>query len=168
MKNKRGSLEAGILMIVAIAAFAIFLLIVGYIGSRIGTELQSQFNTAIPEVNESIQKTIDVSETMLGPLWFLIFAGLLLGVFISAWQMRMHPMLIPVFIILLIVAIIVGIAMSNAYHELAITTTLDTASSQQGAVKFMMDKLPYIALIVGLISILIMFVRPKEEQTAVM
>ena len=39
---KKGNPAAGIIFIVMIAAFAIFLLIVGFIGNKVGTELQKK------------------------------------------------------------------------------------------------------------------------------
>jgi len=162
MMNKKGSLIYALFFLISISAFAIFLLIMGYIGKTVGDEMIVKFNDSAhsESVNKSFQATIDVSTTTLGTLWYIMFGCLLIGVFISAWFTKAYPIMLPVFVILLICSIIVGVAMSNAYEALGDATQLSTAAAQQGAVGFMMTKLPYIALVVGLFAIIIMLAKP--------
>ena len=162
--DKKGNVVGGIIFVVSIAAFAIFLLIVGFIGNTVGTELKTQINSNREEINDSLQTTITISTEMLSTLWYIMFGGLLFGVLVSAWFMRTHPVFVPIFIILLVVSIIVGVAMSNAYEKVSEATELLTAASQQSGVGFFMSNLPYIALIVGLIAILITFIKPGGEE----
>lgn len=161
-KDKRGSLVAGILMVTSIAAFAIFLLIIGYIGNTVGTELKNQINSTNEDVNAAFDRTIITSTTTLSTLWYIMFGCLMLGVFISAWFVRDYPILIPVYLILLVVSVIVGAAMSNAYEELTLNASLATAAAQQSAIRFIMLNLPYVALTIGLIALAISFAKPDS------
>lgn len=165
MINKKGSITTTVIFIASISAMAIFLLIVGYLGNTVGSQILTKLNednSHSEATNATIGATVNVSNTMLGPLWFIVFGGLLLGVIVTATMIRSYPVLLPVFLFLLIVTVILGVVMSNAYEMLADNATLSTAASQQGAVGFMMNKLPYISFIIGLISVIIIFAKPKE------
>ena len=86
----------------------------------------------------------------------------MLGVIFSAWFARDYPVLVPVYLLVLVLSVIVGAAMSNAYEALSEASQLTDAAMQQGAIKFMMLNLPYIALIVGLIALVIAFAKPES------
>ena len=159
-KSKKGSPANVIIFIASIAAFAIFLLIVGYIGRTVATELQGKIGIS-DEINRSLQTTITTSTVSLNLFWYIVFAGLLLGIFISAWFIPEMPgVMIPVFALTLIVSIIIAIAMANTYDKLANDAALASQSAYQTGVTFMMTKLPYLAAIVGLLAMIIAFSRP--------
>jgi hypothetical protein len=158
--NKRGQAPvAGIVFIVLISAFALFLLIVGFIGNTLGTEMQERMGIT-EEINKSFQTTITTSTVTINTLWYLLFAGLLLGLIIQAMMAQQYPkVMVPIFILTLIISVIVAIVMSNAYEQVYNQTELASASIFQTGIYFIMSKLPYIAVIVGLLAIIIIFTR---------
>ena len=159
MIQKKGNPVAGITFIVLIAAFAIFLLIVGYIGNEVATELKPRIGI-IDEINDSLDTTITPSTVTVNSLWFIMFAGLLLGLIVQAMMAPQYPkVMVPIFILTLIVSVIVAIVLSNAYVQITENTTLNTASLFQQGIFFVMTKLPYLAVIVGIVAIVIIFTR---------
>ena len=164
--NKKGNLVYTLYLIAGLSALAICLLIMGYLGNTVGTSVLEALNDSsqFESVNRSIQASISVSTNLLGPIWYIAFAGLILGVFASAWAVRFSAIYIPVFLILLITTVIVGVALSNAYEALAAVPVLSQAASEQAMVGLAMNNLPIIALIIGLAAIFITFAVPKEEQ----
>ncbi|GAH17210.1 unnamed protein product, partial [marine sediment metagenome] len=143
--NKRGDFTGVLYLIVSIAAFAIFLLIAGYIASEIAGELDEKIDSDRPEVSAAFDATIDTAEQTFSALWYIMFGGLLLGLLITSWNMRIQPIYVPIFIILLVVTVIVGVAFSNAYEQLYGVTYFDSIANTQGSINFMMGKLPYVA-----------------------
>jgi len=166
--NKKGDLTGVLYLLVMISAFAFFVLIVGYIGVTINQEIKNQINSTDERINQQFDYGISVSQNTLSALWYIMFGGLLLGLLVTAWQMPTKPIFVPIFIILLVVAIIVGVAMSNAYEELYAIDTLADSAATQGGINFVMSNLPYVALIVGLIGLVITFAKPKEGDTTFM
>jgi len=161
MLNKRGQNApvAGIIFIVSIAAFAIFLLIVGYIGNEVATEMKEKIGINA-EINRSLDTTITTSTVTISTLWYILFAGLMLGLIVQAMMAQYYPkIMVPIFILTLIVSIIVAVVMANAYDKLTENLTLATASAYQGGIYFIMTKLPYLAVIVGILAIVIIFTR---------
>ena len=157
--NKKGDLTGVIYLIAMIGVFAIFLLIVGYTVPLINNEIAGKIG-----INDGINHSLHVSNAIvvntLPTIWLIMFAGLMLGLFATSYFVPTHPIFVPIFVLLLIVAIMVAIPISNAYEELAANADLATAGVQQTLIAFLMSKLPYIALITGLISLVISFAKP--------
>jgi len=168
LKDKRGDFTGVLYLIVMISAFAFFLLIVGYISTEISGELKAKFNSSTEEVNTAFDTTTNVARNTLSALWYIMFAGLLLGLLVTSWYMPTHPVFVPIFIILLVINIIVGVALSNAYEKLYGITTLADIASTQTSIEFMMCNLPYLALIVGAIGLIVTFAKPKGEGAPMM
>ena len=167
--NKKGDFTGLLYLIVMIAAAAFILLVGGYASTKIATELgKNMNNSASPEVMESFQATTNAANNTLTAVWFIIFGGLLLGLFITAWNIPTKPIYVPIFIILLIITIIIGVAMSNAYETLYGQSAFSSIANTQGAINFVMGNLPYVALIIGLIVLIITFAKPREEASPYM
>jgi len=71
MISKKGNPVAGIMFIVFISAFALFLLIVGFIGNSVATELQTKIGIT-EEINASLQTTITTSTVTINTLWYYL------------------------------------------------------------------------------------------------
>ena len=159
MISKKGNPVAGLIFIVLIAAFAIFLLIVGFIGNEVAIELKHKIGIT-DEINDSLQTTITTATITINTLWYILFAGLLLGLIVQAMMMQEYPkVMVPIFVLTLIVSVIVAIVLSNTYVAISEQATLATASAFQVGIGFIMRKLPYVAVIVGLLAIIIIFTR---------
>lgn len=159
LNNKAQAPVAGIIFIVMISAFALFLLIVGFIGNTLGTEMQEKMGIT-EEINDSFQTTITTSTVTINALWYILFAGLLLGLIVQAMMAQEYPkVMLPIFVLTLIITVIIAIVMANAYDQVYNQAALASASVWQSSIYFIMRKLPYIAVIVGLLAIVIMFTR---------
>lgn len=156
--NKKGDLTGVIFLIVSISIFAIFLLIVGYIVPQISNGLANQIGINA-DINNSLGVTTAVAEHTLPVLWMILFGGLMLGLFATSYFIDTHPIFVPIFALLLIIAIVVSIPLSNAYEELSQDALLSGAAAQQGIIVFIMANLPLVTFIVGLLSLLIAFAK---------
>jgi len=164
--NKKGDFTGILFLLVSVGAFAIFLLIVGYIAPLITSEVQSQIGITAG-INNSLLTTTNITTNTLPVLWLIMFGGLTMGLFITAYFVPTHPGFAPVFGLLLIVTVIVSIALSNAYEELQANAILSGAAAQQGLIGFIMLNLPYTVLIISLIVMVITFSKPSETGGSV-
>ncbi|RPI76034.1 MAG: hypothetical protein EHM47_00925 [Ignavibacteriales bacterium] len=168
MKNKRGDFTGLLYLVVMIAATAMFLLIAGYIATQVSTAMNDKIGVLNNESSAAFDSTTNVARNSLSAVWFIVFGGLLLGLFITAWNIPSKPIYVPVFIILLVIAIIVGVAMSNAYEQLYASDKLEDIAGTQGSINFIMSNLPYTALIIGIITLIITYAKPKLEDAPLM
>jgi len=163
ISSKGQAAVAGITFIVLISAFALYLLIVGFIGNTLGTEMQEKMGIT-EEINDSFQTTITTSTVTINTLWYILFAGLILGLIIQAMMAQQYPkVMVPIFILTLIISVIIAIVLANAYDQVYSQTELASASIWQTGIYFIMTKLPYIAVIVGLLAIVIIFTRDASQ-----
>ena len=162
MKNKRGDFTGLIYLIVSISIFAIFLLIIGNIVPQISTNLATQIGIST-EINNSLGASTSVAQKTLPVLWMIMFGGLLLGLFATSFFIRTHPIFVPIFGLLLVVAIMFAIPLSNAYEELANNAILAGAAAEQSMIGFIMINLPLTTLIIGLLTLIITFAKPGED-----
>jgi len=163
IENKRGDFTGILYLIVMIAGMAFFLLVVGYIATEVSTNLQDQIGSDDTRVNNSFETTRNVARGTLSAIWYVVFGGLLLGLLITAWYMPTHPIMVAPFIVLLIIAIIIGVAMSNAYEDFYDVEQFENISETQGSINFMMSNLPYLALVIGIIGLIVTFAKPKDQ-----
>lgn len=156
---KKGNPVAGIIFIVLISSFAIFLLIAGFIGNTVATELKDRIGIT-QEINDSLDTTITTSTVTINAIWYILFAGLLLGLIVQAMMAPQYPkVMVPIFILTLIISIIIAVVLANAYDQVYAQTELSSITPFQASIYFIMTNLPYIALIVGILAIIIIFTR---------
>lgn len=167
LEEKKGDFTGMLYLIIMLSGFAFFVLILAYIGSTIGGEVRDKINSDVPEVNASFNATINVANNTLSAVWYVVFGGLLLGLMITAWYVPTHPIMVAPFIVLLIIAVIIGVAMSNTYEKLTEVSQLSTAAGTQGSINFIMSNLPYTALVIGIIALIITFAKPRGGETAI-
>ena len=101
MKNKRGDFTGLLYLVVMIAATAFFLLLAGFISVEISTAMDDKIGVLNNESSEMFDATTNTARNSLTAVWFIVFGGLLLGLFITAWNIPTKPIYVPVFIILL-------------------------------------------------------------------
>ena len=164
MRNKRGDFTGLLYLIVSISIFAIFLLIVGYIAPLISNGLVSKIGIS-SEINNSLGATTYVAQHTLPTLWMIMFGGLLLGLFATSFFIRTHPIFVPIFGLLLVVAILIAVPLSNAYEELAENAILSGTATEQGIIGFLMINLPLTTLIIGLLTLIITFAKPGDDTS---
>ena len=163
--NKRGDFTGVIFVVVSIVIFAIFLLIVGYIAPQISDALAEQIGTT-EGINHSLGVTKSIAENTLPTIWMILFGGLLLGLFATSFFIRTHPIFVPIFALLLVIAILVAIPLSNAYESLSENAILSGAAAQQGMIVFIMLNLPLVTFIIGLLSMIIAFAKPGGDNSS--
>jgi len=161
--NKKGDITGVFYLVIMISAFAIFLLIVGYIVPQITTPLKNQIGIS-ENINNSISTSANIAKHTLPTIWLFLFAGLLLGLFITAYFINTHPIFVPFFIIFLVGAIIVAVPLSNAYEALSANATLSSTATEQSAIGFIITKLPLVTFIIGLIIMIVTFAKSGGNE----
>jgi len=76
LKDKRGDFTGVLYMVVMLSAFAIFLLIAGFIATEIAGEVKTQLNSTSDDVNEAFDATTNTARNTLSTLWYIMFGGI--------------------------------------------------------------------------------------------
>jgi len=158
--TKKGSIGDVLFFIVTIFAIVLFLLFVSYIVPQITNTLRTS------EINESSgsRTALDKADEMAGSLdtiFLTIFSILLMGVLISSFMIEAHPIFIPIYIIMLIMAIVVGAILNNIHEEFIANSELAATAADQTFANRIMDNYVLIIIVVSLLSMILIFGKPR-------
>ena len=89
---------------------------------------------------------------------FLLFFGILIiGILVSSFMIRVHPVFMFIYIITLIVAIFVAMYLGNAYELVVSNGQLATIADNYAMMTWVMEHITLILLGVGALSMIIIF-----------
>ena len=87
----------------------------------------------------------------------LFFAILIIGIMVSSFMIRVHPVFIFIYIITLMSAIFVSIYLANAYELVVSNAQLAELASNYAVITWIMQHVTTILLAVGALSMIIIF-----------
>ena len=159
--NKRGSVVdllwiPGVLLILAIS-FLIGFFVMSNLNDKVQTmdAITAKGKAASTELTDTFTGAIDTNFLMLA-----VFLSI--GALILAALVRIHPIFIPLFIIMYVFILFFCGVMSNIYTEMAGHANLIAYADQLTMITFIMTYLP---LFIGIVGILLMIVQYKTWKS---
>ena len=114
-------------------------------------------------INESVGAT-NISFQALYWLSVLIIFGMILGIFIGSYMVTTKPVFFIPYLFIWIIAIIVSVPLSNAYETLSADPNLASTYANFVGSNFILNNLPMIIAIVGIVGAVIMFTRMGRKE----
>lgn len=155
--KKRGDPTDIILLIVMLFFLAISFVVVLFANSKI----QNIISTTV--LNESaayssINASFDNINNYGVQRGFVIFFGfLVIGILVSSFLVRVHPVFIFIYIITLGMAIFVSVYLANTYELVVANGSLAVLATKYGTITWIMQHIAKILLGVGALSMVIIF-----------
>lgn len=94
---------------------------------------------------------------------FLIF-GMILAIFIGSYMVTTKPIFFIPYIFIWVIAIIVSVPLSNSYETISNDATLSSTYANFVGSNFILNNLPMIVAVVGIIGGIIMFTQMGKRQ----
>jgi len=172
LNKKGGYTDLFIFMIftfVIVAVSGIFIYLSDITETRLHETMDSM-STA--EVNHTaiIDDTYGDVPTSFQTLYWIsimIIIGMIISIFVGSYLVTTKPVFFFPYILVMIIAIIVSVGISNAYEEIATNPTLSATFVQFTGANFVLSHLPLWVAIIGIIGAIIMFSRlGSKEETA--
>ena len=116
---------------------------------------------------EVINDTVGATTTSLTALYWLsvlIIFGMILGIFIGSYMVTTKPVFFIPYLFIWIIAIIVSVPLSNAYETLSATPELASTYAKFVGSNFILNHLPMIVAIIGIVGAIIMFTRMGRKE----
>jgi hypothetical protein len=163
IKNKKGDIPS---LIVGLVVLGFVIALIALIAGRFIPELTSAIKDAdmIAASNNSVA-ALDKIETNSVPwldyFFFFTFIATLIGLIISSLFVDTHPAFLIIFVIILIVAIIFGGIFANAYNSIGESTALSATYAEFTKTQLIMNNLPLILFISGILVIIILYGKSK-------
>jgi hypothetical protein len=161
MLQKKGSILDIAFLLVFALGFAIFILIAGYIFPQITNEIKT--NSPIGDNNNSVQalNATDNITLRFDTIFLMIFAGLSIAIFITSFFIDSSPILIPVYIIALGLLMIFAVVAENIYEDFSQVSTFSSIAALHPITNYIMSNLVMSAIAVGVLSMVLIFAKPK-------
>lgn len=178
MRNKRG-MATQLMVMIVMAIVLISLVFFGFIIQLVGAPLQSTLQDTNGILQETFQSTgdqniIDAGQHSFGNAsaslsnleWFayVMFIVMFLVFIIMCFYVRMYPFLAFFWIILVVLMFFGSIYLTVVYQDLRVSPGLDTYYQGWENTDFMLQYLPAIILIVGIIGGIVMFLIATRSQ----
>ena len=166
-KNKRGDVTDIITIGFWLLVIAIGIMAVMFIIFKMVSGLQSSVISTSPIANTSLNTIKDYGSNAVPSTFLIIFFGLLLGIVVSSFFVKSHPIFIPVYILFAIMAIIVAVALGNvwgALKDVSIFSSILGTNSITGIMDTIMSHMVLVTLVTFILSIIIIFAKPGSAQ----
>jgi hypothetical protein len=167
IKSKRGGFsDLFILMIFSV----IILLVSGimiYLSNTVYSKIQTDignmtFRNSNVTYSATIAKTLTPMNTAFNSLYwvaFFLIGSMVISIIIGSYMVTTRPVMFVPYFILMIVAVIVSVGVSNAYETIATSSQLAPTFSGFIGSNIMMSLLPIWITVIGFLGGIIMYVR---------
>lgn len=160
-KDKKGSIQDLILISVVLLIFSVSILFGFKIYSEIDTKIQgSSVIEGLDNGNYATSSSTTMKNHYTGifdNIFLFLTVGLMVTMLVLAALVRVHPVFIALFFIVLLITIFLCGVLSNIYQEMAENTELTVEADQLDSISTIMTYLPFIVGTFGFILMLVMF-----------
>lgn len=167
MKNKRGDVTD--IFVVGLWLFVlgvgILLLMFGFLS--ISDPLIDSALGDDPATLAAINSYTGYIQLGLPSTFLIVFFGLLMGIMVSSFFVRSHPVFIPVYILFALVTVIVAVALGNVWGNLKDLEQFAEILALNSTVALMdtiISNIVNVTVVVFILSIIIIFAKPGGAQ----
>jgi len=157
LKNKRGDVSDIITFMVIIFFLAIALLVTAFAVNEMKEVITGSDLNKTNVATSSTDHMDQMISTTIQYGYISIFAFLIIGMLISAFMVRIHPVFLFIYIIFLAISIFIGVPLANTYQKVSEVDALSAIASQQTLIEWTMQYMPFILLGVGALSMIVTF-----------
>lgn len=158
LKDKKGDASETLMVLLIIVFLAISFIVVLFVNTKIQTIISDteglNSTTAAPSIISGLNE-INLVTVQRG--FIIFFAFLVIGVIISSFLIKIHPVFIFLYIITLAMTLFVAVFLSNIYDTMISNEQLATIATNQTMINWVMEHIVMIMLGVGALSMIVIF-----------
>ena len=159
LNSKKGDLPDMMIFIITVFILAIGLLIFAYVIPIISDGLNTAGLNESSQGKTSIDNLSDMGLVTIQRGFFFLFVGLIIGIMISSFLIRTHPIFMFLYILFLGITIFIGTYLGNAFEQISANPVLADTLASQGLISIVMQNIVLITLVVGALSMIIIFAK---------
>jgi hypothetical protein len=150
---------------VMVFALALGLLIIGYVSTTLTTNLgnTTAFNSSV-EAKAALSGTSHVMDK-LDYIVLTVFIGMILALIITSWYIGASPVFIFVYFLVIVIGIICGAILSNAWESVSTHAPLSSMLASFPMTNHILLNLPFYIAAIGFIGMVVMFAKPYGMQS---
>ncbi len=156
---KKGDLPDLLIFLVTIFVFAIGLLIMAFVIPEISEGMEIAGMNSTQGGQDAIDELTELGVNGMQKGFLFLFVGFIIGLMISSFLVRTHPIFIFLYIIFLGLTLFLGTYVGNAFEQVATSNALAATAADQTLITIVMQNIVLITLAVGALSIIIIFAK---------
>ncbi len=166
--NKKGSFLDLFLFMILAFILIIFIIVITYAGNRAEQELKEILPSALNAEEKGYNVTQIINDTVgktnmafMALRWtsFMLIIGLFFSLLITAYFVKTHPIFFVPYLLIVIVAIIVAVPLSNTYEMLMDDPTLGSTFDEFVGTNWIFLHLPVWIAVIGIGAGIVMFIN---------
>jgi len=159
LKYKKGDLPDMLIFLITIFIFAIGLLIMAFVIPAISDGLNTAGLNSTSEAIGAIDEIAELGNEGMQRGFLFLFTGFIMALMISSFLVRTHPIFLFLYVLFLGITVFLGTFMGNAFEQVATTDALAATTANQGLISIVMQNIVLITLVVGALSMIIIFAK---------
>jgi len=170
-RNRRGQIQPLVLLLVLIAfGFLITLFFVGwtFAHATLTSDLVALPTTADgTDLGDLAQQTfgeVDIALGQLQSLAWIMFFSVIVGMFITNYLIKVHPVYFVIYLFITVVAIIMSVLISNAYEPLLLDSAIGSTLSEFGGMNFVYLHLPIFTTVIGFLGMMFLLIGATRDR----
>ncbi len=156
---KKSDLPDMLIFLITLFVFAIGLLIMAFVIPEISDGLLTAGMNSTSEGATAIEELTELGVNGMQKGFLFLFTGFIMGLMISSFFVRTHPIFIFLYIIFLGLTLFLGTYIGNAFEQIATSPALASTTLDQGLITIVMQNIVIITLAVGALSMIIIFAK---------
>lgn len=157
--NKRGDATDILIFSLLVFSFALILFIFSFIIPEIADGLRAGGLNNTPEGTSAIDQLQDFGSNGIQRGFFLVFMGLLISNLVTAFLVRTHPIFLFLYIFILMITLLIGSYIGNAYDSMRNIPIFATQLANQSLINVVMENYLLIILGTAALSMVIVFAK---------
>lgn len=148
---------------VLLFASALIMLISLFVWDKVGDAfLKNPVMNSSAGVRNSVSG-VDRAFTRVDWVVMGVFIGSVIGIMVTGWLVGGHPIFMFAYFLLVVLAVVASAIMSNVWESIFLPAYFGSGvTGQLPITEFIMDKLPVLIAVVGLLGMVVMFAKPNE------
>lgn len=162
LRNKKGDVSDGIIILVTIFFLAIAFITVAFVNDKFSWIIK---NTPLNEssVSSQIADSVDTITTKtIQQGYVMIFAFLCIGTLLSSFLVRVHPGFFFMYLLFAGFMVILGVTLANTYNAFIHVDALVDVAAKQPMITWIMTHVIKIMIGVVALSVVVLLAKPPE------
>jgi hypothetical protein len=164
--NKRGDVTEIFTFLIILFFLAVAFLVVGFANNEIKNVIDEELSSTTTG-NRSSEQLDNINTNSIQTGFVVIFGFVIIGMMISSFMVRIHPIFIFMYIIFLATAIFLAVPIANAYQLISEADVLEATAANQSMIVWVMEHLVLITLGVGALSMIVVFAKLAKSDGGV-
>lgn len=161
--NRRGDITDMFVFLIVLFILAVGLLVIVYTNSEIVNGFLASGLNETAEQREALDGLDNFGKVTLQRGFLFLLVGLIISTMITSFLARTHPIWMFLYIIMLGLTVFIGIYLGSTYQDVKDMDIFSSIIESQGILNFIMDNLITIVVVVGILSMIIVFSKFKTS-----